>query len=296
MILQFAGISRKTEFSPNHVVNDLLIINKTADALKALGADVTMYDEGLITPESVKEKLIFSMVQGPVGSKTLSKIEGRGAYIINSPRAVMNCYRINMVKLLPESGIPFPKSVIVSTDSDVNPKQAGLTTSKVWIKRGDVHAVHKEDVTLANTDDEELTLLKEFHARDINEAILQEHLDGDTVKFYAARETDLFYWYYLNGVYHTKFVEKRLRDLASASAEVLNLFVFGGDAIIGKDGSITIIDINDWPSFAPVRDQASQHIAQLIYRKAQEHVRNRNYDKKNTHHNGYPWAEIKGNF
>jgi len=109
----------------------------------------------------------------------------------------MNCYRINMIKLLPEAGIPFPKSVIVSTDSDVNPRQAGFTSSKLWIKRGDVHAVHKEDVTLANTDEEELTLLKEFHQRDIKEAVLQEHLDGDTVKFYAVNETELFHWYYL---------------------------------------------------------------------------------------------------
>ncbi|HUL45107.1 MAG TPA: hypothetical protein VLY03_12215 [Bacteroidota bacterium] len=272
MNMKFAGITRKTEFSPNHVVNDLLIINQTADALRDLGADVVMYDEGLITPDSVREKLVFSMAQGPLGSKTLLKIEDRGAFIINSPRAVMNCYRINMVKLLPAAGIPFPKSVIVSTDSDTNARGAGFTSTKIWIKRGDVHAVHKEDVTLANTDDEELNLLKEFHQRDINEAILQEHLDGDTVKFYAVRETDLFHWYYLNGVYHTAFDERKLRDLASASAEVMKLFVYGGDAIIGKDGRVTIIDINDWPSFAPVREQASRHIAQLIFRKAKEHV------------------------
>ena len=272
MTLKFAGVSRKTEFSPNHVVNDLLIINQTADVLKSLGAEVTMYDEGLLTPDSVKEKLIFSMAQGPLGSNTLLKIEDRGAYIINSPKAVMNCYRINMVRLLPSAGIPFPKSVIVATDSDIDARAAGFKSSKVWIKRGDVHAVHKEDVTLANTDDEELNLLKEFHQRNINEAILQEHLEGDTVKFYAVRESDLFHWYYLNTLYQTPFDQKKLRELASASAEVMNLFVYGGDAIIGRDGSVTIIDINDWPSFAPVREQASKHIAQLIYRKAKVHV------------------------
>jgi glutathione synthase/RimK-type ligase-like ATP-grasp enzyme len=268
----FAGVRRKTEFSPNHVVNDTLIINQTADELRKLGADVTMYDEGSISLETMPEKLVFSMAQGPIGSKTLLKIERRGAFIINSPQAVMNCYRINMVKLLPAAGIPFPKSVIVATGSDVDPATAGFTSSKIWIKRGDVHAVHKEDVTLANTDDEELTLLKEFQARGITEAILQEHLDGDTVKFYAVRESGLFHWYYLNGIYQTKFDETELRRLAAWSAEVMNLFVFGGDAIIGRDGSITIIDINDWPSFAPIREQASRHIAELIYRKAQEHV------------------------
>jgi len=272
MAIKFAGVRRKTEFSPNHVVNDLLIINKTADALRQLGAHVTMYDEGVITPDSMKEHLIFSMAQGPIGSQTLMKIEQRGTFIINSPKSVINCYRINMVKLLPEANIPFPRSVVIATDSDVNGRQAGFTSSKLWVKRGDVHAVHKEDVSLASTDDEELTLLKEFHQRDIKEAILQEHIDGDTVKFYAVRETNLFHWYYLNGVYHAKFDEQQLRKLAESSAEIMGLYVYGGDAIIGKDGRITIIDINDWPSFAPVRDQASQYIANLILRKAEEHI------------------------
>jgi glutathione synthase/RimK-type ligase-like ATP-grasp enzyme len=271
MKLRFAAIRRKTEFSPNHVVNDLLIINQTAEVLRDLGDEVTMYDEGVITPDSVKERLVVSMAQGPLGSATLLKIEERGALVINSPQAVMNCYRIAMVRLLPAAGIPFPRSVVVSTDSDITPRQAGFTSSKVWIKRGDVHAVHKEDVSLANTDDEEGTLLKEFHSRNIKEAILQEHLDGDTVKFYAVRESDLFHWYYLNGVYLTKFDDRRLREMAAASAAALNLYVYGGDAIIGRDGTITIIDINDWPSFAPVREEASRHIAQLIHRKATEY-------------------------
>ncbi|MFI5252353.1 MAG: hypothetical protein ACHQQQ_07990 [Bacteroidota bacterium] len=274
MKLNFAGIRRKTEFSPNHVVNDLLIINQTADELRALGAVVTMYDEGIISSDSIKEKLVFSMVQGPIGSRTLQKIEKRGVFIINSAQAVINCYRHNMVKLLPEAGILFPKSVTVPTDLDTNWRSAGFKSSKIWIKRGDVHAVHKEDVAITTTDDEVRNLLREFHQRDIREAILQEHLEGDTVKFYALRDNDLFHWYYLNGVYHTPFNEKKLHEIANASAEALELFVYGGDAIIGKDGSITIIDINDWPSFAPIRENASREIAKLIYSKANEYQSN----------------------
>ena len=273
MTMRLAGIRRKTEFSPNHVVNDSLIIHRTGDALRALGAEVTWYDEGTVTPAAFPEKVVFSMAQGPAGSATLAKIEDRGALIINSPRSVMNCYRTSMVKLLPAAGIPFPKSVIVSTDAGVNPREAGFTSSKIWIKRGDVHAVHKEDVTLASTDDEELTLLREFYARDIRQAILQEHLEGDTVKFYSVRGSDLFPWYYLNGVHKTPFSAGRLREIASVAAETLGLWVDGGDAIIGQDGVISIIDINDWPSFAPVREDASRAIAELVFRKAQQYLK-----------------------
>jgi glutathione synthase/RimK-type ligase-like ATP-grasp enzyme len=73
-------------------------------------------------------------------------------------------------------------------------------------------------------------------------------------------------------VYQTPFEQATLRELARTSAEALGLHVFGGDAIIAPDGRVAIIDINDWPSFAPIRDGASQHIAQLLYRKAKEYA------------------------
>ncbi len=102
--------------------------------------------------------------------------------------------------------------------------------------------------------------------------ILQEHLEGDTVKFYAVRGSDLFHWYYLNGVHRTPFPTGTLREIASVAAETLGLHVYGGDAIVARDGSLSIIDINDWPSFAPVREDASRAIAQLVFSKAQHYL------------------------
>jgi glutathione synthase/RimK-type ligase-like ATP-grasp enzyme len=273
MRMKFAGIRRKTEFSPNHVENDLSIINLTSENLERLGAEIAMYDEGEITPDSIKEDLVFSMAQGPVGTAVLKRFfQGRCVLIINSPQSVSNCYRTNMVKLLPRNGIPFPRSEIIKT-SPVGPGGSifdGFGGGKLWLKRGDVHAVHREDVSLVYSSDEVRSLLGEFNQRGIKSAILQEHLDGDTVKFYSVRGSDFFHWYYLNGVNRTPFSLERLRELALMSADILGLFVFGGDAIISPDGTITIFDINDWPSFAPIRDRASQEIANLIFKKAEE--------------------------
>lgn len=273
MVLKFSGVRRKTEFSPNHVTNDLLIANLTAEELTHLGAEVTMYDEGEMNPDTLTNDLVFSMAQGPEGIRKLMSVQERGAMIINPPQSVQNCYRVNMVNLLPSDGIPFPKSVIVQTSPHMDRLPAEVADHKLWIKRGDVHAVHKEDVTLAYNAEEALTILEEFYQRGITQAILQQHLEGDTVKFYSVRESDFYHWYYLNGVHRTPFDSDRLRALAAQSAETLGLYVYGGDAIIDRNGSITIIDINDWPSFAPVREEASRHIAQLIYRKATEYAR-----------------------
>ena len=61
--------------------------------------------------------------------------------------------------------------------------------------------------------------------------------------------------------------------MIAVAAETLGLYIYGGDAIISPDGGIAIIDINDWPSFAPVREEASREIAKLVHRKAQLHLK-----------------------
>ncbi|MGE5351014.1 MAG: hypothetical protein ACM3P0_02965 [Acidobacteriota bacterium] len=276
MKLKFAGIRRKTEFSPNHEVNDLAIINCTAENLRKLGAEVTLYDEDTISPDIIKEDLIFSMVQGPKGIQELFRISEGGSLIINSPGSVYSCYRFNMLRMLSSGGIPTPKSILTSTDISLNGQINEFSSERLWIKRGDVHAVRKEDVISVAADREEITsILEEFHSRKIHRVILQEHIQGDTVKFYSVRETGFFYWYYLANNFNICFDEKSLRQLSESSAEILGLYVYGGDAIITSDGSIIIIDINDWPSFAPIRQEAGYHISNLLLAKGREFVNSR---------------------
>ena len=45
-----------------------------------------------------------------------------------------------------------------------------------------------------------------------------------------------------------------LRRLGEDAAAAAGLDVFGGDVIVGSSGELTLIDLNDWPSFAPCRD------------------------------------------
>ncbi len=266
-MLQIAGVRREQLYSPNHVGNDAMIFMKTVEHLTELGADVKIYEEQDLGKIEIKEPFIFSMAQGVEGTEILLQMEKQGKFIINSPQGSINSYRSNMVKILPERGIPFPKSLIVSIDEKDKIKFEDFNARKIWIKRGDVHAVHREDVTLVYSEDERKNIFREFEKRGITEVVLQEHLDGDVIKFYAIVGSPLFHWYYLNGVNHTPFDKDKLVELAQNSAIALGLDVYGGDAVVAEDGSISIFDINDWPSFAPVRDEASEQIAKLIFQK-----------------------------
>lgn len=272
MKLQIAGIKRSRKYSPNQTTNDALIFLKTAQELIKLGANVNLYTEENVNIEELKEEIVFSMARGEDTVDRLFQLQKNGIKIINPPQSTLNCYRTSMNQKLVESNIPFPKSIIVKTNSKEQFKISQLSKRKIWVKRGDVHAIHREDVTLAYSDEELNFLLKEFANRGIREALLQEHIEGDVIKFYSILGTEFFHWYYQNGNNNYKFSEYHLHELAALAAEKLGVLVYGGDAIIQLDGSIILIDLNDWPSYAPVRNEASKIIAETIINRAAEYT------------------------
>ena len=266
-----AGIRRQSLYSPNHIENDTKILMRTAEHLIDMGVIVKIYEEQDLGSIEIKESVIFSMAQGERSLDELLKLENEGRVIINTPQAAIKCFRMNMVNILSQNQIPFPKSYVLPVDNKNGISFDDFNARKIWVKRGDVHAVHREDVTLVYSEEERKNIFREFKKRDIEYAVLQEHLEGDAIKFYSIKSTSFFHWYYLNGINHTPFDKNQLFELASRSAEILGLDIFGGDAIISPDGSISIIDINDWPSFAPIREQSSKEIAQLIFQKAKDY-------------------------
>ena len=56
--------------------------------------------------------------------------------------------------------------------------------------------------------------------------------------------------------------------MCQKASDVLEVKIYGGDCIVDRDGSIRIIDFNDWPSFAPCRQQAAPYIAKCVLQAA----------------------------
>ena len=276
----FAGIRRGDRFSPNHIGNDSAIFNLTALHLKDKGYQVNDYAENELT-ESLQEKLIFSMGRSVETVKILQKLEDNGAIAINSGYGVESCYRSNMTMLLSDAGILIPKSRIVNTATAGPAVFDELGGENIWVKRGDFHAIHKEDVTFVRNAKEGVEILREYALRGIETAVICPHVVGDLVKFYGVLDTDFFYWFYPTNIQHSKFGHEEingkpnnipfeldsLRKEATRSAEVLKIGVYGGDAIITPQGTIYLIDVNDWPSFAPCREEAAVAIASHILKQ-----------------------------
>lgn len=268
-MIKVAGLLRELEFSPNHELNDYLILTKTAEEIRKFGVEVNIYSENDLFEGKISEEYIFSMIQSPAGVNYLLKIAPSKKMIINSPQSVLNCYRYNMLSLLKNGGIKVPKSIIVSSvNSFVLPY--GFFKDKLWIKRGDAHAVCKDDVINIVSEEEISNILKHFKQRNIERCCVQEHIEGDTIKFYGVRNKDYFHWYYSENKYKKEFDVNHLKNIISRSVELLGLDIYGGDVIITPEGEIYVIDMNDWPSFAPVREEASKVIAELIYNRIKQ--------------------------
>jgi hypothetical protein len=279
--LKLLGVHRNRKFSPNHIGNDEAIFLLTTQALQDLDCEVKIISENeFLNREQIEERKIFTMARQKEVVNKLQKLESEGTMICNSSFAIENCFRIRMHNALEQANIPVPESIIVDTQNFNTQQLAQFSSKGFWIKRGDFHAIHKEDVTFVGSVTEGAEILREYALRDIPDALISAHLQGDLVKFYGVHGTDFFYWFYpydhnhhkyadyeqINGKSaHYKFDELQLRNIADASAVAIGVDIYGGDAIIGKDGSFHIIDLNDWPSFAPCRDEASKQIAKVIF-------------------------------
>jgi len=115
---------------------------------------------------------------------------------------------------------------------------------------------------------------KDFHKREIQTVCIQEHINGDLIKFYGVGPLKWFDWFYHNPdtAKKYKFDEDKLELSSAIVAKKVGLEVYGGDAIIASTGKIYIIDINSWPSFAKVRDEIKYPIAKHIFDKATDNI------------------------
>lgn len=269
---------RAGAYSPNHIGNDAAIFNAAAEHLRKRGCEVNIYREDKFREMEISEQIILNMCREQASIAKLQAMEDEGRLVINSGFGIENCTRERMTRILLGNKIPYPDSLIVNTNENVidDLKNAGF--SACWIKRGDFHAMHKEDVSYCRHPEEAQEVLHEYFYRGIKRAVINRHLVGDLIKFYGVSGQPFFYWFYPFDEGHSKygheaingkslglpFDEEKLKSMCQEASDILDVKIYGGDCIVDKDGSIRIIDFNDWPSFAPCRQEAAPYIAKCV--------------------------------
>jgi hypothetical protein len=264
------GVHREAPFAPLLFQEDSKILREAALRLSELGmeTDLTTIDQ---LQEDVPLPVAFlNMCEGVSSLEKLERFERQGSAVLNRPEAVRNCYRIRMISMLSEHALPFPKSLLINlSDRDPQGDLAGgiEINRRFWLKRGDVHCTQAGDVRLVTNAWEFEAGLKDLLGRGITRAVLQDHLEGDLVKFYAVRGRSFFKCYIQNPD-GTKRPYPRdtalLQKISLRAAEVLGLDVYGGDFVVTSPRGPLLIDINAWPSFAPCAEEAAAEIAARV--------------------------------
>jgi hypothetical protein len=271
-VKRLVALYRSPTYSPEvHRSNDTAILDATVAGLEQRGWEVARTTEGDVAAGRLPAaELYVNMCQGPAASERLLNLVPREALAVNPPGSVLNCHRHRLVGHMAAAGLPFPRTLIVPTAQPqaVLPlvHQLNGDGRPVWVKRGDVHAETRADVVAAKeagvTD-----AIAGFARRGVARVALQAHVAGPIVKFYAVADGRFFSWYPADGR-AIDISEQRLRELVFAAARAVGLEVFGGDVAFPAPDSPVLIDLNDWPSFAPVRVAAAAAIAAYIDEKA----------------------------
>lgn len=269
---------RAGAYSPNHIGNDAAIFNAAADQLRKRGCEVSVYSEEQFRNSNIEEDIVLNMCREQDSIRKLISLEEKDKLVINSGYGIENCTRERMTRMLVGNGIPYPESIIVNTNEDVRPELERAAFGACWIKRGDFHAMHKEDVSYCRHIEEAQEVLHEYFYRGIGRAVINRHLVGDLVKFYGVSGQPFFHWFYPFDEGHSKygyeavngrssgfaFDVENLKSMCQRAADIMEVKIYGGDCIVSEDGTIRIIDFNDWPSFAPCRAEAAPAIAKCV--------------------------------
>lgn len=265
-MIRLLGIYREKECSPGrHQSNDAQLLEAVATSLRDRGFSIELTTLEHAQARRADAALVFSMCQSRAALELLAGWERGGVEIVNSPRAARNTHRDRLPDLMQRAGVPFPATQIVPTTGAV--RLVAAVEEGLWLKRGDVHASVSADVQRVDSPDAFEAGRAEFVSRGIRAAAVQAHRIGDEIKFYGVAGSEFFHWFYSGPSSGYVFDAAALPRLAARAAAAAGLDIYGGDVIVSPSGDLTIIDLNDWPSFAPCRERAADAIADSLTRR-----------------------------
>jgi hypothetical protein len=261
----FVGITRERVFSPGRVEDDRAIIELVAGCLRTQRHTVALHDgDAERWPEPPQGALIFAMCQGARAVERLYAWEQRGWRIINRPSGILNCQRHRTVPALLAAGVAFPQSLLLDTSAVID-LPTWTRHGGAWLKRGDVHATESADVVRVDDAPAFRAALHDFRQRGIRTAVVQRHVPGRVLKFYAV----LGRYFHCVPPPHDGFVVgpevlQNLDALGQHAARTLGVEIYGGDCVCDVRGGLTLIDLNDWPSYARCRTEGAKEIAAYL--------------------------------
>ncbi len=248
MGIRIIAIQRDRCYCPNGPQADEAMLKAV---ISCLHDEVTMVEERQLSPDlpllldSHHINTILSMGRMPETLTILKDCQTKGIRVINRPEAVERCTRSIIHRIMQDCDVPMPKEGMVG----------------FWLKRGDANAHEHGDVVFCKDSCQLEEAKMSFLHRGITQWIVSPHVEGTNLKFYAVGHR--FFRCFPVGLLSNQR-HKELHEAVVKVAEAIGIDIYGGDCIVDKQGDFYLIDFNDWPSFAPCRDEAAEAIVHVI--------------------------------
>ena len=263
MDCELLGVYREKRFSPGKVEDDAAILDMTLASLDHQGWRVAGVEPESLSSVTFRPQGVVTMAQSAEALAFLDEWVKQGTRVINSSAAIRNCYRKPLTRLLAEAGVKTPQGRMLRLNGSAAPPDLPWPRP-VWLKRGDVHAMQEGDVVFVQGHEELEPALRHFQRHGIEDALLQEHIEGEVIKFYGVCRKSYFkaFWAATGG--EATMQVGALQSLAEAAAGAVGIEVYGGDAVLTPAHELFLIDLNDWPSFSRCCSEAAVNIASYV--------------------------------
>lgn len=278
-------VQRAAEHSPNNVAKDAAILAAVGRHLAAYGYEVESSDEDHLSQlDLARYHFVMHMARRLSSLTCLSRLT---VPVLNAPRTVMSLAhsREFVLSVLQEAGVTVPAWWAYEPEEDemfqCEPQLQALLPG--WVKATRAAGALADDVSYVTTPLEADACVIRLAAEQVPDIVVTRHEEGDLLKVYCVVPVDgrvpfvrTFYpqeqgyskfgtaELHNSPLAHTPYDDAALQTTVLSIARALNVQVFGFDAVVRPDGTLVVIDVNDWPSFSLCREEAAGAIAQLI--------------------------------
>lgn len=279
------SVRRALEHSPNNVSKDAAILTAVSDRLMTAGVDVKTCSEDEISKMDLTS--VDAIVHMARGLSSLTRLSTAKISVINQPRSVMSVAhsREYTLSVLQEAGVKVSPWWAFDPEQD-DMFQCDDTLQALlpgWVKATRPDGARPGDVMWVATPLEADSRVIELAAEQVPDIVVTRHIEGDLLKVYCVvadgMHPSFLKTFYPQEMGYSKFGEaeshntplvrtpyqmEEVQAVAVTIARALGLQVFGFDAVVLPDGTFSVIDVNDWPSFSCCHDEAADAIANMI--------------------------------
>jgi len=234
-----------------------MILRAVEKRLKTFGHKTVLIDEDKLGPKLVEFQpdLVFSMARS-LKAITSLKLIAPHTPVINAPDTVTGCLdRIHLYKKLEEAGVRIPKTRLI-------PLKGIFDLEFPYVLKHPTAHGKKDKTFVVDFPCKRRGAVNSLAGQGLKEVLAQEFVEGESLKFYGVGSEIFLIGKKTSPLtpVQAEIIAKQARE---ACCKVAQLQVYGGDFIYTPSGPV-FTDVNDWPSFSPIRKGAAERIANYL--------------------------------